>query len=752
MASFDLHMLGWRDFQHLCLTVTREVLGQTVASFVDTKDAGRDGAFFGTWSPSGLESYQGNFVIQAKHTALPNKSLTLSLVAEELKKAESLVNSGLCDVYVLMSNARLTGESEQKIRDALISRGVKQVLILGHDWFNQTISASGRLRILVPRLYGLGDLTQILDERAYGQAAAVLGGMRTDLAKLVRTETYERAAEALDHHGFVLLSGAPMTGKTTIAAELALAAVDIFDTRVVALQDSAELPERWNPNERQFFWLDDAFGATQLNQFLASSWQRATPRVKAAIESGSKFVLTSRDYVLQSAWPYLKPGTFPLLEGARVVVDVADLTLQERQQILYNHLKHGRQDEQFLMQLRPHLDGLASHPGFRPELARRLAEPTFTTSMGRPTAHKLDRFFEQPLEMLESIFEGLDTDSQAALGLLFLGRGWLSSPIEPDDRGEELMRRLGASLGGVTSALDALNGSLVTVVPRDSDQGWAFAHPTMADAYAKLLQKPEFLHLLIGGFTTDALLNQTTCGDMGVENALVVPRHLWPAVMERLTEPLRGTQAGRQRVRREHYLAYQCVPDFQLAYFEQFPDLLESLAEPGLMLEGNPHNAIVEALHRKGVLPEAVRQRFASRLIEYCIEGIDAAVLWSSRLRDLLNDEEERVLLQRLRNEVIADPRRFVDEFTSQHSDGEDPEDFSFPLDQLADALEREFPGKVDAVGAAARIRDQRMDWIATNKPPSLADGAPTGTYRAEPSIPVPASSERSVFDDLVPS
>ncbi|MXY35181.1 MAG: hypothetical protein F4052_08705 [Dehalococcoidia bacterium] len=752
MVSFDLHLLGWRDFQQLCHTVTREVLGQTVVSFLDSNDAGRDGAFFGRWRPSDGESYEGNFVIQAKHTALPNKSLTLSLIADELEKAERLVESGLCDVYVLMSNAKLTGESERKIRDAFISRGVKQVLILGDSWFNQTISESGRLRMLVPRLYGLGDLTQILDERAYGQAAAVLDSMRTDLAKLVRTETYERAAQALDEHGFVLLSGAPMTGKTTIAAELALAAADHFQTRVVALQDAAELPERWNPNENQFFWLDDAFGATQLNQYLASSWQRVTPRVKAAIDSGSKFVLTTRDYVLRSAWPHLKPGAFPLLEGARVVVDVADLTPRERQQILYNHLKHGRQDTQFLTQLQPHLDGLASHAGFRPELARRLAEPTFTASMGQPTAPKLERFFEQPLEMLEAIFRGLDTDSQAALGLLFLSQGWLSSPIKPDDRGAELMSRLGASLGGVTRALGALSGSLVTVVTRDSDQGYEFAHPTMADAYARLLREPEFLHLLIGGFTIDALLNQTTCGDMGVENALVIPQHLWPVVMERLGEPDRGPQAWRRRVRREHYLAYQCVADFQLAYFERCPDLLDSLAEPGLMLESDPHNAFVATLHRNGVLPEAARRRFASRLIEFCIEGTDPAVLWASTLRALLNDDEERVLLHRLREEVISDPRNVVKEFTSQHSDSEDPEDFSFPLDQLADALERELPGNVDASAAAARMRDLRMEWVASHKPHRPADATPTETYKAEPSISVPVSTERSVFDDLVPS
>ena len=98
--------------------------------------------------------------------------------------------------------------------------------------------------MLVPRLYGLGDLTQILDQRAYQQARAVLDSMRTDLAKLVRTTTYQGAADALDGFGFVLLTGAPATGKTTLAGELALAAADAFDTRVITLEDAAQFPDR----------------------------------------------------------------------------------------------------------------------------------------------------------------------------------------------------------------------------------------------------------------------------------------------------------------------------------------------------------------------------------------------------------------------------------------------------------------------------------------------------------------------------
>lgn len=109
---------------------------------------------------------------------------------------------------------------------------------------------------MVPRLfYGLGDLTQILDEHTYRQAQAVLDAMRTDLAKLVLTGTYYDASQAVLTNGFVLLLGAPATGKTTIAAELALGAADEQGAAVVKLDTIGDLKNRWNPDERQFFWL-----------------------------------------------------------------------------------------------------------------------------------------------------------------------------------------------------------------------------------------------------------------------------------------------------------------------------------------------------------------------------------------------------------------------------------------------------------------------------------------------------------------
>lgn len=748
--TFAFHQMGWSDFQSLCRTVTREILGQTVTGYLDGNDGGRDGAFSGTWTPAGNETFHGEFVIQAKHTTKPDSTLGPADFGDELDKAERLAADGRCDVYVLMTNARITGKTEQRLKAELGRRGITQTLILGATWINETIIENPRLRMLVPRLYGLGDLTQILDARAYRQARAVLDSMRTDLAKLVRTTTYQKAADALDNFGFVLLTGAPATGKTTVAGELALGAADAFDTQVITLEDAARFPDRWNPDEKQLFWLDDAFGATQFDRYLAGSWQRMTPSVLAAIDRGCKFVLTTRDYILRAAWPHLKPGAFPLLEGARVVVDVTDLTRDERRQILYNHLKHGRQPEDRLRAFVPHLDYVADLPGFTPELARRLADPAFTANLRFPSAANLQSFFEQPRQLLADTFASLDADSLAALGLIFISRNWLPSPIAFSDIHLEFLRRAGGSEAGVIRTLAQMEGSLVANIGRDGHRGWVFAHPTMMDAYADRLRGPEFVHFLVEGFETEALLAQTTCGDTGLRNAIVLPESLWSSVMDRLDEPLgKGDERWRQHDRRRSYLASRCVPALQTAYLERHPDLLESLAEPGLMLEFDADNDLVASLYANGILPEATRGTFVDHLIEYCIDGSDGAVLWASPLRAMLTPAEEQLLRERLLAEVVPHPRSILNRFVEGAYAEEDPEQFTAPIEEFADALEAEFPHTPAVEAAAYELRNARWEWIHDN-PPHERPPVSEDRYRAPESEDRRDLGERSIFDDLV--
>ena len=155
---------------------------------------------------------------------------------------------------------------------------MKHVAIFGSTWVEQQIRDKTQLRMLVPRVYGLGDLSKILDDRAYRQARVILESMRDDLVKVVVTNAYQKAASALDKHGFVLLVGEPAAGKTTIASMLAMAAVDKWGSLMLKLADPGTVAERWDPDEpSQFFWVDDAFSVQQYEKFSRPPLEPCSP-------------------------------------------------------------------------------------------------------------------------------------------------------------------------------------------------------------------------------------------------------------------------------------------------------------------------------------------------------------------------------------------------------------------------------------------------------------------------------------------
>src|SRR5687768_2374641 len=90
LVTYELHSLGWKAFQDLCATITGEVFGQTVQVFLSSRDAGRDGAFQGTWKSAKGEEFEGPFTIQCKFTSKRDRTLSISDIQIELAKAEKL--------------------------------------------------------------------------------------------------------------------------------------------------------------------------------------------------------------------------------------------------------------------------------------------------------------------------------------------------------------------------------------------------------------------------------------------------------------------------------------------------------------------------------------------------------------------------------------------------------------------------------------------------------------------------------------
>ena len=317
-------------------------------------------------------------------------------------------------------------------------------------------------------------------------------------------------------------------------------------------------------------------------------WNRVFPNISAMLSRGAKIVMTSRDYIYNRARRDLKENAFPLFNESKVVIDVHELSLDEKKQILYYHIKLGNQPNSFRRAIKPFLEGVARHPRFIPETARRLGDPNFTKRLPIDR-HGIDQFVEKRELLLQQLLESLDTHSRVALALIYMRNGFLESPIGLHTSEIDALSRLGSNLGQSRVALEALEGSFVIHSHANDGSFWQFRHPTIGDSYAAMLAKsPDLIDVFIQGSAPDRLLRQVTCGNVGLENAIVIPWSLYPQMLAKLVEIISSELPEDPRLtdftpaeRVQGFLAGRCSAEFLAQCLQHNQSLLDELSDPG---------------------------------------------------------------------------------------------------------------------------------------------------------------------------
>lgn len=734
LVDYHLHTLGWKAFQDLAVAVATEVLGKPVETFLSSRDGGRDGAFVGVSAGS-------RSTIQCKFTSRADATLGVADLAAEASKVQSLASRGLADDYVILTNFGVSGVAAAEIEARFKAAGAKTVRTYGRDWITTQIRERPRLRMMVPRVYGLGDLSQIIDERAYLQAQYILSAMGDDLRCFVTTDSHRRSIEALTRHGFVLLLGDPASGKSTIGATLAVGALDDGCSRTVRVTSAAELKRHWNPNEPdQFFWVDDAFGPTQYLQSKVDGWNQELLMLRAAIKAGARILFTSRTHIWESARPNLKISQFPLLGRSQVIINVHGLSNDERAQILYNHIKMGDQPAEIRTELKTLLAAGAANGGFLPETARRLGSTIFTTMLKRDQAGVID-FIEKPESFLREVLENLDDQSRAAMALIFLhGQSGLPSPLEPSVASETVERLLGLNLPSIRRALEAMNNSLTLLVQQEDGPRWIYKHPTISDAFATLVgQSPELIELYVGGAKIERLLDEVVCGAIEIEGASVrVPSKLYDAVRIRLAE-----SRGDWFVRR--FLARRCDEPFLKTHLEREPTLVTALIKairPAMAYDANTD--LLARLKAFGLLEEADRLSAARKIAELTIDVVDSSVFRDSRLASILTEPEVKELNSRFQTEIIGN----LDQVIRSWEEDWSVEDERAHFEDLKTSLERYVMFSAEEDHSIVQAGIERIEVKLTE----LEDREDKAVERhASPMSPVSPSLSQlaTIFDDV---
>lgn len=747
-SDLALHTIGWRAFQDLCSQVCEVVLGRPVEIFREAQDGGQDAVFLISSEPDTPPIG----TVQCKHTSESSKALKISDLTAEIEHVEELVKTGQADTYAFMTNMSVDAPVAAAMRSKLRALGVRKPHILGRQYIVRVIRNSAKLRALVPQVYGLGDLTSIVDERLSEQSRALLDSWIPKLRTYVPTKAHRDAVNAISKHGVVLLLGNPSSGKSAIGAIVSTIASENPDNTVLALTSPRDFEAGWNPNDPgRFFWIDDAFGPNVLRDDYVQDWASAFSKLRAAIKHGNRFLLTSRKHIYEAARRRLGQRNLAQFTDGSAVVDVGDLTFEEKAQILYNHINFGEQSQSWRSSVKPHLEAVAAVPDFLPGIAERLGNPDFTKGL-TPRESSLVRFMEEPREHLIDTVNALDDQLQAALILVYVHQAGFDPNDHDPSAAQAVAELTGYSLAKIQDCFAELAGSFLKL----SGLKWTFAHPTISDALTEILrQKPHMMAALLRGATIDTILNSFVCeGSPHVRDALVVPTTLDHALLNRLGRTPDELQRNWLLF---HFLYYRASESVFIKTIQQFPELLYRSCWQTEPVGNDPKISAHARAYRLGLLQDDLRLEAADRLVSAALTDLDLSFFDEEDMLALIPSLRLVGLGLEIRATILPSLEDQIDEIAANADLDEEPDSH---FEKLLGMLER-----VETIGvdtdAASLIGDARMEVKRSVKAleerkrerdeqeEDDTDWTYIVTRKQEDPPPSVATTNRSVFDDV---
>lgn len=499
MQNYDFLVLSPYEFENVSRDLLQKKLGVFLESFTSGRDNGID--------LRSCKVKNDTLIIQAKRYS--EYSSLLSNLKKEIPKVEKLKPTR----YIITTTVGLTPPNKDEIKSLFEPYIINTEDIIGKDDLNNLLGLYKDIELKYYKLWLTSTvvLDRVIHSKIYNQSAFELEEIKNQLGLYVQNNSFRDAINILNENKYVIISGIPGIGKTTLSRVLIFALLSQEIEEFIYLADDIDDAYTFfSEGKKQVFFFDDFLGR---NIFDPSQQINKDTKIVKLIEkikrTNDKFlILATREYILRQAKQVYESFSLHNIELAKCTLDLSTYTNVIKAQILYNHLSYHNVPFEYVLNL---MEGkrylrLIRHKNYNPRIIETIINRKIWQHIDKNQfGDALISFFDNPESVWLYAFENLSRFSQYTLLSLLTTGG----PILIEDLEEYVKEFLKINSFKYLVPFDSI---IFNRTLRELEDTFIRTQKDSKDKYAIEFQNPSIQDFLVGylrGKTDliDSLLN-----------------------------------------------------------------------------------------------------------------------------------------------------------------------------------------------------------------------------------------------------